>query len=128
MSAPWYIVMITPVDYREAINKCGAALNYGWTNFSLRLVTPPDTDTVTDYACDAGGSNFFKTLIEAAHEGTLPPGIVWEDFDLTEEEAAEAFANTSFVAVEYPVDGEREKFLEILSSLGKAVKVEEDAA
>ena len=124
MSAPWHIVMIIPVAYRDAINKCGAALNYGWTNFTMELVTPPDMETVTHYACDAPASDGFKALIEQAHIGNLPAGIVWEDFDLTEAEATAAFANAIFDAAEYPTGAELERFNEVIAGLGLSQKAE----
>lgn len=118
MTLPNYVVMIIPYTYRDAINACGAALNYGLSNFSIELVTPPDYDTVTHYACDAGASDVFIAIITAAHAGNLPPGIDWSVYGITAEQAIEAFAAAIFDVSQYPVDAERQKFEETLVKLG----------
>lgn len=126
MINPWHIVMAVPVAYADHLNRCGAALDYGWSNFSLPLVTPPDLDTVTHYACDAPASEGFKLLAEAAVQGTLPAGVPWKDYGVTEAQAIAAFGAMLLDAEESGTRTPREHFDNTLSQWGLEQKIQDE--
>lgn len=122
MINPWHFIMIIPAAYQDDINACGMALAYGPTNFSVPLTTLPDTETVTHYACCAPGSDGFKGFCEQASIGNLPAGVAWEDYGLTEEQAATAFANAIFDIEESGLQTPKEHFDAAIAVNGLALK------
>lgn len=84
------VVLIIPAALREKANRCAVAMGHDsaplpGATFSVPL-SDDDGETITHYGTRTQARQSFLDQMEAAAEGSLPDGIVWEDFGLTADD------------------------------------------